>query len=179
MATAFKNGGAGLLGGSPMIFVTVGAQMPFNRLIAAVDEWAAMYGRSDVFAQIGPSDFLPRYIQATRFIDPTEFRKRVEAARLVVAHAGMGSILTALELGKPIIVMPRRGDLKETRNDHQVGTARHFLEQGRVLVAFNENQLHGLLDQSDSLGASERINREAPIALISALRNFIEHGVKP
>ena len=35
-----------------MILVTVGSQEPFDRLIIAVDEWAASSGRSDVFAQI-------------------------------------------------------------------------------------------------------------------------------
>src|SRR5262245_61048293 len=149
MAATLEAGGAELRRVSPMIFVTVGAQMPFDRLIRAVDEWAATCGRSDIFAQIGPSNYRPRHIRATRFIDPPEFRERVEAARVVVAHAGMGSILTALELGKSIIVMPRRGDLKETRNDHQVATARHLLAQGRVLVAFDEQQLLELLDQTE------------------------------
>ena len=178
MATTFENGWPRLLGGCPVIFVTVGAQMPFDRLIGAVDKWAAMHDRSDIFAQIGPSDFLPRCIQVTRFIDPPEFRKCIDAASLVVGHAGMGSIITALELGRPIIVMPRRSDLGETRNDHQVATARRFLELGRVLVALNEKQLYGLLNQSESLSANERISREASAPLISALRNFIEHGVK-
>ena len=53
----------------------------------------------------------------------------------------MGSIITALELGKRIIVMPRRADLGEHRSDHQVATAKRFAEQGRIEVAFNEREL--------------------------------------
>ena len=36
-----------------MIFVTVGAQMPFDRLTSSVDRWAASHPTSDVVAQIG------------------------------------------------------------------------------------------------------------------------------
>ena len=103
-----------------MIFVTVGAQMAFDRLVRTVDEWAATRGRKDVFAQIGPTEWRPRHIEWVAFLPPEDFRKRVADATMVVAHAGMGSIITALELGKPILVMPRRGHLQETRNDHQV-----------------------------------------------------------
>ncbi len=38
-----------------MIFVTVGEQLPFDRLVRAVDEWAAASGK-EVFAQIGNSE---------------------------------------------------------------------------------------------------------------------------
>ncbi|TVQ58846.1 MAG: glucuronosyltransferase [Phycisphaerales bacterium] len=156
-----------------MIFVTVGAQMPFDRMVRAVDEWAAARGRTDVFAQINETDYVPKHIEWTRFIEPEQFRSRVESARVLVAHAGMGSILTALEAGKPILVMPRRGDLRETRNDHQVATAKRFLELGKVGVAFDESELPAKLDELDSLSAAGRISPWASDRLIGALRAFI------
>ena len=157
-----------------MIFVTVGAQMPFDRLIRAVDTWATSRARVDIFAQIGPSDFRPKSIGSERFIDPQEFRKRVEAASGIVAHAGMGTILTALEYGKPIIVMPRRGDLRETRNDHQIATATHLSEQGRIIVAFDERELIKKLDQFETSQPIERIEPHASPRLIATIRNFID-----
>jgi UDP-N-acetylglucosamine transferase subunit ALG13 len=156
-----------------MIFVTVGGQMPFDRLIRAVDAWACSRARLDVFAQIGPSDFRAKAIETTRFIESIEFRKRFEAASLIVAHAGMGTIITALECGKPIIVMPRRGKLRETRNDHQVAMAEHLSEQGRVAVAFDEQQLIERLDQFEVSQEMERIGSHASPRLIDALHNFI------
>src|SRR5579859_3180811 len=109
-----------------MIFVTVGAQMPFDRLVRTVDLWAGRKGRRDVFAQVGPTALSPSNIAYEKFLDPASFRAKVEEASVIIAHAGMGSILTALEAGKPILILPRRGDLKETRNDHQVATAQRF-----------------------------------------------------
>lgn len=90
----------------------------------------------------------------------------------------MGSILTALELGKPILVMPRRGDLDETRNDHQLATARHFLSQGRVAVAFDELELAAKLDQLDRLLPPTRISTQASPQLLAVLNRFVHTGVR-
>ena len=118
-----------------MIFVTVGTQLPFDRLIAAVDAWAGETGVGDVFAQIGPTAYVPRHIEFAQFIPPAECAQRMREADAIVAHAGMGTILNALQLGKPLLVMPRRASLGEHRNEHQSATARRFEELGSVAVA--------------------------------------------
>jgi UDP-N-acetylglucosamine transferase subunit ALG13 len=159
-----------------MIFATVGTQGQFDRLIRTIDEWAGARGRADVFAQTGPSDYHSEHIRTERFIDPTEFRRRVEAASLVISHAGMGSIITALELGKRIMVMPRRASLGEHRNDHQVATARRFAEQGRIMVAFTEQELVDKLDHLQAFDETERLSAQASPSLISSIRTFIETG---
>ena len=162
-------------GGGSLIFVTVGAQMPFDRLIRTVDDWAGQRRRSDVFAQIGPTQWRPKHVEWTEFLPPEQFRARVASAMVVVAHAGMGSIITALELGKPILVMPRRGDLRETRNDHQVATAEKFKAQGRIHVAFDESALFVQLDHLDDLARqkSANLSPSASPELLEALRAFI------
>jgi UDP-N-acetylglucosamine transferase subunit ALG13 len=157
-----------------VIFVTVGAQMPFDRLVRAVDEWAGARERTDVLAQIGRTEWRPRRIAWKQFMEPKEFRANVERADVIVAHAGMGSIITALELGKPILVMPRRGSLRETRNDHQVATAAQFARQARVAVAGDERELPSKLDEIGKLAASERIPCFAPERLLSAIRAVID-----
>ncbi|WP_407180111.1 glycosyltransferase [Bradyrhizobium sp. STM 3562] len=159
-----------------MIFVTVGTQVQFDRLIRTVDEWAGARGKTNVFAQIGPSDYRAGHIHVERFIDPAQFRKCVEQAKLVVAHAGMGSIITALELGKRIIVMPRLARLGEHRNDHQVATAKRFAEQGRIEVAFDQTELVEKLDQMEASDNAARLGAEASPGLILAIRTFIETG---
>src|SRR5271156_3127815 len=156
-----------------MIFVTVGSQEPFDRLIGAGDQWARSRARSDVFAQIASSKLQPDHIKFTQFIDPSEFTRVMREARLIVAHAGMGSIISALELGKPIVVMPRRADLRETRNDHQVGTAERFGEQDRIIVAGDEQDLPAKLDYAVTLQDTERIHPQASPHLIATIRAFL------
>src|SRR5687768_9928508 len=160
-----------------MIFVSVGAQMPFDRLIRNVDEWAGRRGRDDIFAQIGPSDYKPKHMRFTEFIDPTEFRQRVTECDYLVAHAGMGCIITALELGKPVLVFPRRGNLQETRNDHQIATAKYFSSQGRIAAAFDETELFRKLDGLNSEAIPSRISSNATGPLIAAIRAFLFENV--
>lgn len=157
-----------------MIFATVGSQEPFDRLIRAVDEWAALRGRADVFAQIGGSTLHPRHIEFTKFLEPGEFNRVIREASVIVAHAGMGSIISALELGKPIVVMPRRGALRETRNDHQVATAESFGAQGRIIVANGEQDLAEKLDHALTLGGTDRIDPGASPRLVATIRAFLD-----
>jgi UDP-N-acetylglucosamine transferase subunit ALG13 len=162
-----------------VIFVTVGAQMPFDRLVQCVDEWAGARGRADVFAQIGRGGRTPRHIEWTRYLDPIEFRQRMFAADLVVAHAGMGTVITALELGRPLLVLPRRGELRETRNDHQIASARRLRERGDVTVAFNETELLMAMDRMERLTPPAPIASHAALSLLTTVRNFVRDGALP
>jgi UDP-N-acetylglucosamine transferase subunit ALG13 len=157
-----------------VIFVTVGAQMPFDRLVRAVDQWAGENGRDDVFAQIGQSEYLPTNIQWTNFLEPEEFKRKYETAKVIVAHAGTGSIITALQLGKPVLVMPRRANLRETRNDHQIATSEQFRRFDSVEVAWDEKELFTKLEGIDNLRGSQRINSYASRELVTAIREFID-----
>jgi UDP-N-acetylglucosamine transferase subunit ALG13 len=156
-----------------VIFVTVGTQLAFDRLITAVDVWAATNSGCEVFAQIGPSRLVPRHIESAQFVSPGECSERMHAATAIVAHAGMGTILSALELGKPLLVMPRRASLGEHRNEHQLATSQRFAELGRVKVAFDETELPRRLSELDRVTAQPRINPYAPEEFLAGLRAFI------
>lgn len=156
-----------------MIFVSVGTQLTFDRLIMAVDGWAGAAPGREVFAQIGPSRLRPRHIEHAQFVSPEECRERMLAAKAIVAHAGMGTILTALEMGKPLLVMPRRASLGEHRNDHQLATAHRFAELGRIKVAFGESDLLLRLAELDRIEAQPRISSYATDEFVAALRAFI------
>lgn len=158
-----------------MIFVTVGEQLPFDRLIRTIDEWSGA-SKKEVFAQIGRSDYTPKYISYKAFLAPEEFKNKFIAAEIIVSHAGMGTIITASELGKPILVMPRQAALGEHRNDHQFSTAKRFSSLNYVTVAFDEAELKTRLDK---LAASEIYQNLAGVVgpsplLIKTIRNFIE-----
>lgn len=155
-----------------MIFVTVGTQMHFDRLIQAVDEWAAMFDEEYIFAQTGPSSYVAKHIKTASFVAAQDFREHVRQARVIIGHAGMGSILTALEFGKPIIVMPRREDLGEHRNSHQIATANYF--RGRILVALDRQELFDRLSQLNDREAVEPISTMASPILLSTIRQFIQ-----
>jgi UDP-N-acetylglucosamine transferase subunit ALG13 len=158
-----------------MILVSVGSQAPFDRLIRAVDAWATSRKRSDLFAQIAKGTYRPQHIRFTEFVDPSEFKQLVSESQILVAHAGMGSILTAMELGKPLVVMPRRACFRETRNDHQVAAAKHFSALGRIIVADDEEVLPEKLDYALTTAEAERISLVASPHLIATIKDFIEN----
>jgi UDP-N-acetylglucosamine transferase subunit ALG13 len=158
------------------VFVTVGTQLPFDRLVRTVDEWAGRHPHAKVFGQIGPTTYHPRHMQWAQFIEADECRRRVKEATAVVAHAGMGTIITSLELGTPIVVVPRQASLGEHRNDHQIATARNLLAQNRVIVAFDEEHLLEKLAHLERLPGARGVSRYARPQLLAVLREFIATG---
>ncbi|MCI0629919.1 MAG: hypothetical protein L0Y44_04615 [Phycisphaerales bacterium] len=155
-----------------MIFVTVGHQMPFDRLIRAVDAWVQRTGRTDVFAQVGDTAYRPDRFRAVAHLSIDEFRQRMQAATGIVAHAGTGTIIAALQLGKPLLVLPRLSRLGETRNDHQIPTARHFAEAGHILAASDEQDLALKLVDLEAFQPRAMIDGQASAELIHRLREF-------
>lgn len=105
-----------------MIFLTLGTQLPFPRLVQALDEVAATL-EEPVFGQIGESPARPQHFETVAFLSPQEFRNRFAAARVIVGHAGIGTILSGLKAEKPLVLMARRAAMGEHRNDHQLATA--------------------------------------------------------
>ncbi len=156
-----------------MIFVTVGHQMPFDRLIRAVDDWAKREGRADLFGQTGEGEYWPSYFQAAPFLTPDQFMERMRQAAGIIAHAGTGTIIAALQLGKPVLVLPRRADLGETRNDHQFATARHFEEAGRIMVAYEESDIAAKISGLESFRPSTQLGDVASPELTDRIRRFV------
>ena len=157
-----------------MIYVTVGTQLPFDRLVTIVEEWAAANGVPMV-AQVGPSKLSFTWADARPFFSPQEAHIHLSKADLVVGHAGMGTILSALELGRPLIIFPRKFALGEHRNDHQMATARKFVGYPGVNVAFDEIELRKLLSQGpNGLGDGEqRFSRFANNEFIVELKKIL------
>jgi UDP-N-acetylglucosamine transferase subunit ALG13 len=150
--------------------------MPFDRLVRAVDAWAGGHPAVPVFAQIGHTEYVPDHLEWTAFMEPAAYRRMMFKADLVVAHAGMGTIITALELSRPLLVLPRHADLRETRNDHQVSTARRFAGRRAITFAADEHALGGHLDNWSTLAAGQRVGSHASFDLLDTVRSFITDG---
>ncbi len=130
-----------------MILVTVGTQLPFDRLIEIVDG-AAPSVAQPVLAQTGCGQYVPRNIEWRQMIDPVEFAEILSRVSLIVAHAGIGTLLMAQKHQKPIIVFPRRASLGEHRNEHQLATVKALETRSGIYVAWTAEDVVGLLGQS-------------------------------
>jgi len=151
-----------------MIFVTTGTQLPFDRLVAGVDAWQARHANVEVFGQIGPSRTAPSFPYVD-YLRGRAFEQRMQGADLVVSHAGIGTILTCWSLGKPLIVMPRRHDLGEHRNDHQLATVAHLGQVLSLAVAQSVEELDALLSRP----WSEHVPQRAKGAAAGRISDFV------
>lgn len=157
------------------VFVTVGTQLPFDRLVDAVDAWAVANPEAEVFAQIG-SGRPPRHCRHAAHVSGVEFGHRVAAADIVVAHAGMGTLLMALDLGRPLVVFPRSAALGEHRNEHQRATVTKLGHLASLSVVESGAELAAALDRLCACGsdAGPRTLSVSPArqALIEGIRSF-------
>lgn len=159
-----------------MIFVTTGTQLPFDRLVKAMDAIAPQLEGISFVAQIANSTYKAKNMKTLGFVSPHMFNTYFSQARLIVSHAGMGTIISALEQEKPIIVMPRLAELREHRNDHQLATAMAFEKLKFIQVAYNEMELkekilklwYGDLKQLHKLG------KHASEELINSLKHYAQ-----
>ncbi len=154
-----------------MIFVTVGTQLPFDRMIAMIDDLAAELSL-EVFAQTADPTASYTHIKHAPFLTPDEYDDIIGRTTVLVGHAGIGTILTAKRVEKPVIVMPRKASLGEHRNEHQLATARHLEGHEGVYVAHDRARLATLLQTPDLTPASFRDTPEKT-RLQTYLRDFV------
>ena len=160
-----------------MIFVTAGTQEPFDRLIKVIDELAAQLKETTFVVQALHANYKPKYITVLNIITVAEFNNYVESAQLIISHAGMGTILSALEKSKPIIVIPRLLKYKEHRNEHQLATSKKMEALGYVDVAYDEEELKSkfLSMWPDKLQSRSAIGTVASEELLKSINLFIKY----
>lgn len=158
-----------------MILVTVGMQLGFDRLIAAMDRLAPSLGQP-VIAQVGKGGYSPANMDTRISIAPAEFEALVAQASLIVSHAGIGTVLTAARMGKPVVLVPRRASLGEHRNDHQLATVRQLAGRPGIVVAEDESDLAPAIARGLALEGGAAVQSATARQLHEALARFIISG---
>jgi UDP-N-acetylglucosamine transferase subunit ALG13 len=115
-----------------MILVTTGTNgPPFDRLLSELD---GIGKDEDLVVQHGPSAIRPPGATCFEYVSFPRLVELVREARLVVTHAGVGTILVSLMNGKRPLVVPRRERFKEAVDDHQLELSRRLESQGLVVL---------------------------------------------
>ncbi len=73
--------------------------------------------------QVGPTDVAGLSVEPRRIVPVPELEADIRAADAVVAHAGFATAITALELGRCPVLVPRRKGEGENVDDHQLEIA--------------------------------------------------------
>ena len=107
-------------------FISVGnAKQHFLRLLNALESLVDILPQP-VLVQCGYTPYQSNIYKTIDFINMDTFAHYVNAAQILILHAGAGSVLHALKANKYPIVVPRKSQFNEHVNDHQVAFARIF-----------------------------------------------------
>jgi UDP-N-acetylglucosamine transferase subunit ALG13 len=151
-----------------MIFVTIGTSEPFDRLLLALD---SLPSGEELVVQSGTSRVAPG-VDAVDFLSYEEVVENVKNARVVITHAGAGSVMTCLAQGKRPVVVPRLRAHGETADDHQLAFARRLSEAGLATLVEDVDALAGALDAENGVTA---VNGSG--GLIADLRDYLTEAV--
>jgi UDP-N-acetylglucosamine--N-acetylmuramyl-(pentapeptide) pyrophosphoryl-undecaprenol N-acetylglucosamine transferase len=104
----------------------------FERLVRRLLE--ILPPEADVLWQTGDTDVSGLGITGHHAIPERELTQAIREADVLVAHAGVGTALAALEVGKCPVLVPRRLAHGEHVDDHQIQIARELGERGLALA---------------------------------------------
>jgi len=133
-----------------MIFITVGMHtQPFDRLLKKVDELLEKGKIKDkIIAQIGHSNYKPKNYEYFNFASEEKMIELMKKAKIVITHAGAGSIITGLKFKKALIVVPRRKEFGEHVDDHQLEMTKVFEKERKILACYDVENLDELIKKT-------------------------------
>ena len=138
-----------------MIFVTLGTQdKDFSRLLQAIDKEIEKGNiKEKVVVQAGCTKYESENMEILDLVPQDEFDKLMSKASLLITHGGVGSILTAIKYGKPVIAAARLKKYKEHTNDHQKQIIKEFSDAGYILELRDFNKLGKMIEKSKTFKA--------------------------
>lgn len=149
-----------------MIFATVGSHptFKFERLLRALETLEG----EELDVQYGPGRPPANAAEAVPWMSFAEVVAQMERASHVVSHAGVGTILCAIQTGHVPIVFPRLRRFDETVDDHQLDLARKLVGTGRVILVESAEELAGAVREAPARGAANDAGGEALIDAVAA-----------
>jgi beta-1,4-N-acetylglucosaminyltransferase len=159
-----------------MIFVTVGTHIKsFERLIKKMDEIAGTIDE-EVIMQIGFTKYHPKNAKYFDFMDDeNKFNELYKNARIVICHAGAGTILDALKYARPTIVVPRMAKYDEHNDDQQLELAEVLSNNNKVIAVYNIDDLE---DAIQRVGKLEFRESEKNSRLVNFLKEYKQNLLK-
>ncbi|MBC5995838.1 glycosyl transferase family 28 [Romboutsia ilealis] len=136
-----------------MIFITVGThEQGLDRLLITIDKLIEKQVINEVvFAQIGYSDYKPKYYNYKDLIEYDEMDKMIQNSNIVITHGGPGCIFQAIQHGKIPLVFPRNPKFKEHVDNHQILFTKRLEKQSKVIGIYEEKDLENIILNYDKL----------------------------
>lgn len=154
-----------------MIYATVGTMfLDFPRLILKMDAIARDTGER-VIIQTGMGETFPVHAEHFDFKSHDDVLALQREARVIVCHAGIGCVLDALQVRRPLIVVPRLKKHREHLTDHQLDVAEAVQRRGWGRMVLDVDELPGLCETPPPVPPSYRPAKDE---LIATVRETVE-----
>ncbi len=110
---------------------------------------------AEVLWQTGSTDLTGLPVAGRPYVPSAEVEQAIRDSDVLVAHSGMGAALSALELGRTPVLVPRRGHLKEHVDDHQTHIAAELERRGLAVTKDADELELADLERAAGLRAEE------------------------
>ncbi|MFD1037145.1 PssE/Cps14G family polysaccharide biosynthesis glycosyltransferase [Virgibacillus byunsanensis] len=135
-----------------MILVVLGThELPFTRLLKEVDRLKSEnIIKDDIIVQYGHTTYESDLLTLKQFVSYKEMDLLCEQARIIITHAGTGSIITGIKKGKPVIACARLQKYGEHNDDHQLQIVSALVNQEHILSWEEEKRLEDVIQQAEA-----------------------------
>ncbi|MBQ9011207.1 MAG: exopolysaccharide biosynthesis protein [Bacilli bacterium] len=159
-----------------MILVTLGTQdKSFSRLLDAVQKQINDgVIKEEVIVQAGYTKYKSDNMKIFDYIPIDKFDELISNCDLLITHAGVGSIVTAIKKSKKVIAAARLAKYQEHTNDHQLQIAQSFDDAGYIIHLKDFDKLGDILKSINKFKPKKfKSNKEN---FVNNLKNYIDNN---
>ena len=158
------------------LFVLAGTQrFPFARLITALNHLVegGLYMRDEILMQASVFPIEPLFTHYS-YIPKEEYVRYLDEAEVVITHGGVNSIMAPMELGKPLVIVPRMKRYGEHIDDHQLEIAEMMEKRYGVTVVRDLKQLPEAIRRARTHQYKPWVSHTAELILF--IKGFMVNG---
>jgi UDP-N-acetylglucosamine transferase subunit ALG13 len=158
-----------------MTFVITGTEAyPFDNLIREVDRLKGCgFVKDDVFIQLGSCNHIPEYCSYNRWLPFNEMVDNINNASIIISHAGAGTTLLCIELGKRPILVTRKKKYGEHLDDHQILFAEMMEKLDLAIIAYDVKDLELCIEKSKIVTNDKQNYKKNNSKLINYLNDWV------
>ena len=157
-----------------MIFVTLGTFLsPFDRPLKQLNELCVKgIIKEEVIVQCGHTVLESDHMKLLPFITPSEMQDYIEKARIVITHAGTGSLVQPVKMSKKVIAIARLHELNEHVDDHQLDIFGKFVSYKYVYPWHRGDDLEKIMTEIETFVPEKFVSTRDKV--IDYLENYID-----
>ncbi len=157
-----------------MILVVLGTfPIEFKRPLLEIDKLCKEGNiTEEVIVQNGHTKIMTNHLNCMPFMSPEILSEFYENARLIISHAGTGSLIKGVKLNKKVIAIARLAKFGEHIDNHQVEILEEFAKMGYILPWREHDALKDVLKTVENFTPNKYISNKQTI--IDYLTDYID-----